>query len=165
MSHLRIAMTAQQPVNRVRMTARALHTITTELATGDRDTETGGILLGHHHRDTVVVRHAGTPGPAAVRTPTSFLRDLTHAQGLADQAFADDGSVWIGEWHTHPTAATTAPSTRDLHTYHQLLEDPELAFHTLIAIILTHYQDTWAATAWACHQHSIMPTHLQLPGT
>ncbi|WP_234337104.1 Mov34/MPN/PAD-1 family protein [Streptomyces xylophagus] len=160
---MRHTMTLQQPVTRVRMTARAVRTITTELAANDHDTETGGILLGRHDRDTVVVRHAGTPGPAAVRTPTSFLRDLAHAQALADQAFADDGSTWVGEWHTHPTSATTTPSPRDASTYRRLLRDPELAFHTLIAVILAPHRDSWAVQAWACRHHRITDTQLQLP--
>ena len=160
---MRIAMTIQQQVTRVRMTAPAYRTITAELATSDHGTETGGILLGHHARDTVLIHHAGTPGPAAVQTPTSFLRDLAHAQALADQAFADDGSVWVGEWHTHPTSATTTPSTLDAHTYRQLLDDPELAFHTLIAVILAPHQECWEATAWACHHRTITTVQLQLP--
>ncbi|WGD44730.1 Mov34/MPN/PAD-1 family protein [Streptomyces cathayae] len=92
----------------VHLTAPAALAITTELHTVDHTTETGGILLGHHTRYTVTICHAGAPGPAAVRTPTYFLRDLGHAQILADEAFTADRSVWVGEWHTHP-AGLPAP--------------------------------------------------------
>jgi integrative and conjugative element protein (TIGR02256 family) len=148
-----------QPVTAVLITAPAARVITTELRTADHTTETGGILLGHHTSDTITIRHAGTPGPTAVRTPTYFLRDLAHAQALADQAFMTDASVWVGEWHTHPTGPP-APSTRDTTTYRQLLDDPELGFHSVVALIFTRRDDQWSATAWACHGRRITPVEL-----
>ncbi|WP_237404790.1 Mov34/MPN/PAD-1 family protein [Actinacidiphila reveromycinica] len=133
--------------------------ITTELRTADHTIETGGILLGHHIRDTVTVRHAGTPGPAAVRTPTYFLRDLAHAQALADEAFTTDASVWIGEWHTHPTGPP-APSARDTATYRRLLGDAELGFHSIVALILAYRGGRWTESAWTCHGQCVTPVEL-----
>lgn len=114
--------------------------------------ETGGILLGHLRDGIAEIRTAGGPGPVAVRKPTFFLRDLDHARRLAGEAFARDGSVWIGEWHTHPSAAPV-PSTRDLHTYSRLLADPDLGFEAMVAIILTATDSGWVdliARAWIC---------------
>ena len=115
--------------------------------------ETGGILLGHLHDGAAEIRTAGGPGPVAVRQPTFFLRDLDHARRLAGEAFARDGSVWIGEWHTHPTAAPV-PSDRDLHTYARLLADPDLGFESLVAIIIAATDPGWVdpiARAWICY--------------
>ncbi|MFE8017907.1 Mov34/MPN/PAD-1 family protein [Streptomyces antibioticus] len=154
----------QQPVTTVHLTAPAAQVITTELRTADHTTETGGILLGHHTHNTVTVHHAGTPGPAAVRTPTYFLRDLAHAQALADEAFASDGSIWVGEWHTHPTSRPI-PSARDAATYRQLLADPELGFHSVIAVILAPREHHWACAAWAARHGRITPVELRLDGT
>ncbi|MEV6027773.1 Mov34/MPN/PAD-1 family protein [Streptomyces sp. NPDC052036] len=151
----------QQPVTTVHFTAQASRIVTTELRTSDHSTETGGILLGHHTHDTVTVHHAGTPGPAAVRTPTYFLRDLAHAQALADEAFARDGSVWVGEWHTHP-ASRPIPSARDAATYRKLLSDPELGFHSVIAVIFGPRAGRWEGAAWACRLGRIEPVQLQL---
>ncbi|MGI3224998.1 Mov34/MPN/PAD-1 family protein [Streptomyces sp. GTA36] len=151
----------QLPVTTVHLTAPAAHVITTELGTADHATETGGILLGHHVQDTVTIHHAGTPGPAAVRTPTYFLRDLGHAQDLADQAFAADGSVWIGDWHTHPTSRPV-PSALDTATYQQLLDDPELGFHSVIAIILARHEGDWIGAAWAARHEGVTPVELRL---
>ncbi|MFE2541000.1 Mov34/MPN/PAD-1 family protein [Actinacidiphila glaucinigra] len=150
-----------QPITTVYLTAPAAEAITTELRTADHTTETGGILLGHHTHDHAVIHHAGTPGPAAVRTPTYFLRDLAHAQALAGTAFAHDRSIWIGEWHTHPTGAPI-PSERDTATYRQLLGDPELGFHSVISLIFAAHDDTWTAAAWTCHSDHITPVPLQL---
>lgn len=107
--HLRNPMTPR-PVTAVHLTEEAVRVITDELRTADNNRETGGILLGHHVHDTVTVRHAGTPRPDAVQTPAYFLRDLAHAQTLADHAYAQDHSVWIGEWHTpHQLARPQRP--------------------------------------------------------
>ncbi|MFF9077951.1 Mov34/MPN/PAD-1 family protein [Streptomyces sp. NPDC014872] len=151
----------QQPVTAVHLTAPATRIVTAELRTADHTTETGGILLGHHTHDIVTIHHAGTPGPAAVRTPTYFLRDLAHAQALADEAFTSDGSVWVGEWHTHP-ASRPIPSARDAATYRKLLNDPELGFHSVIAVIFAPRAGRWEGAAWACRLGRIEPVQLQL---
>ncbi|MEU2762540.1 Mov34/MPN/PAD-1 family protein [Streptomyces sp. NPDC007094] len=143
-----------RPVTAVHLTKEALRVITDELRTADRTRETGGILLGHHVHDTVTVQHSGTPGPQAVQTPTYFLRDRAHAQTLADHAYAQDNSVWIGEWHTHPTSRPV-PSSRDATTYHQLLNDPELGFRSFIAVIVSPRGPHWNITAWTCQNNTI----------
>jgi integrative and conjugative element protein (TIGR02256 family) len=148
-----------QPVTAVHLAASAAGVITTELRTANHTCETGGILLGHHIHETVTVRHAGTPGPAAVRTPTYFLRDLAQAQVLADEAFTTDASVWVGEWHTHP-AGPPAPSARDTATYRQLLDDPELGFHSVVALIFARQEGRWTGTAWTCHNRCITSVDL-----
>jgi integrative and conjugative element protein (TIGR02256 family) len=100
--------------------------------------ETGGILLGRgpSPRGLIDVTDAGDPGPDAVRRPDLFLRDLAHAQALADAAWQDSHVMWIGEWHTHPKTGAE-PSSRDLATYAELLADAELEFEVFVAIIVT----------------------------
>ncbi|MGW4725412.1 Mov34/MPN/PAD-1 family protein [Streptomyces sp. NPDC004291] len=151
-----------RPVTAVHLTEEAVRVITDELRTADNSRETGGILLGHHVHDTVTVRHAGTPGPDAVQTPAYFLRDLAHAQTLADHAYAQDHSVWIGEWHTHPSSRPV-PSARDAATYRQLLNDPELAFHSFIAVILGPRAPHWGMAAWTCHDNTITQVAVHSP--
>lgn len=100
--------------------------------------ETGGILLGHDASadGPLLITVAGEPGPKTTQTAGRFLRDLDYSQRLADEAYDRDGSVWVGEWHTHPKGPTR-PSRRDLLTYHQLLVDKELDFVEFAAIIVT----------------------------
>ncbi|MFE8978837.1 MULTISPECIES: MPN domain-containing protein [Streptomyces] len=102
----------------------------------------------------MTVQHAGTPGPEAVQTSTCFLRDRAHAQNLADHVYAQDHSVWIGEWHTHPTSRPV-PRSRDAATYHQLLDAPELGFHRFIAVIVGPRGPHWDITAWTCRNNTI----------
>jgi integrative and conjugative element protein (TIGR02256 family) len=143
-------------IERVLLTPTAATTIHNEAQRSADGNETGGLLLGHIGPDaTAFVRSAGDPGPAAVRQPSFVLRDLHHAQRLAAEAFARDGSMWIGEWHTHADAAPM-PSARDLHTYLGFLADPELRLGAFVAIILAP-TGTWhqpEAHAWVCYRHA-----------
>jgi integrative and conjugative element protein (TIGR02256 family) len=144
-------VTVESQIQRVHLTAAAHAVISRECGRSQDGNETGGILLGELHDDVAEIRVAGGPGPAAVRQPTFFLRDLGHAQRLARDAFTRDGSIWVGEWHTH-LAAAPVPSERDLATYAGLLADPDLAFETVVAIIAvaSPQWDRPTAYAWAC---------------
>lgn len=102
--------------------------------------ETGGIVLGHDTGAELIVTVAGDPGPTAVRTPKRFLRDLAHAQALADLAYDRDGSVWIGEWHTHPRGPAE-PSPLDRRTYRSHLADPSLGFDRFLTLIALPCRD------------------------
>jgi integrative and conjugative element protein (TIGR02256 family) len=131
------------PVIRIR--PAAVRTIKAEAPSSADGRETGGILLGHDPAPDgrIEVTTAGDPGPAANRQCDRFTRDLTHAQRLADEAYAHDGSVWLGEWHTHPTGPPT-PSARDMATYRRLFGDDELAFERIVSLIVTpHPADGW----------------------
>jgi integrative and conjugative element protein (TIGR02256 family) len=133
--------------------------------------ETGGILLGHDDGVVITLTVAGDPGPLAARRADGFLRDLQHAQDLADEAYDRDGSVWVGEWHTHPTGPST-PSTRDVSTYAQLLADQDLLFDRVVSLIITPGPDGWdlpVLWAWvvtpgiAIHTAHLMMTDRRVP--
>jgi integrative and conjugative element protein (TIGR02256 family) len=119
------------------LTAKVADRLAELAATAADGRETGGILLGSDHglAGPIIVRHCGGPGPAAIRRPAYFRRDLAYAVAVAAEAAAHDGSAWIGEWHTHGIDMPE-PSTRDLRTYNKLLNDPQLAFARILAIIV-----------------------------
>lgn len=120
-----------------------------EHATASADgLETGGLLLGHLETDRVVVHFAGGPGPGALREMTRFQRDLNHARELADAAWKLNRSVWLGEWHTHPSASA-APSDTDMQTYQRHLTDSDLTLPTFVSLIAV--ADDWTephVVAW-----------------
>lgn len=103
--------------------------------------ETGGLLFGeapsNQSSTEFEVRHAGDAGPAAIRQPTFFRPDVVHAQRLALDWFAADGSQWIGTWHTHIRWRASRPSHADLTTYRSHLRDPALAFSSFVCVIAT----------------------------
>lgn len=132
--HLFARMTGRGKVPPVTITDVALSSIAREASRSTDGLETGGILLGVDASDGIDIRHAGGPGPNATRSERSFMRDLDHARHLAESAWLEDRSQWIGEWHTHPTGGLS-PSEIDLHSYMRHLNDPELGFDHFIAII------------------------------
>lgn len=148
----------------VHVTTRALAAIAEHAVASADGLETGGILLGYDANEfgAPLVMEAGGPGPNAQRRRDFFQRDLNHAQTLADEAFARSCSRWIGEWHTHPHG-TLAPSRKDLRTYRGFLRDPELAFDSLLALIVGASERGWQhpqATAWLIEPRRILPALL-----
>lgn len=124
------------PQRTVRLQRSALHAISSASHAADDGLETGGILLGHQHSNgDLTVTLAGDPGPAAIRTARAFRRDPAHAQALADRAWDTDGSIWVGDWHTHPTGPAE-PSAVDLRAYLSVLSDPTVGMDRFLALIV-----------------------------
>ena len=133
----------------VELSSAAARSIALELGRAGSLLETGGILLGHDDapRRATTVTVAGEPGPAAIREPRFFLRDLPHASALATRSWSDDGSVWVGEWHTH-TSGPPVPSKVDVTSYLRHLGDPELAFERFVSVIVSVSPGTPQLAAW-----------------
>jgi hypothetical protein len=73
-------------IHRLQLRGYAATTNLSEAARSRDGYEIGGILVGRLHNGGMTeIRHAGNPGPVAVRQPTFFLRDLDHAQRLAEK--------------------------------------------------------------------------------
>jgi integrative and conjugative element protein (TIGR02256 family) len=110
------------------------------------------------------VVHAGDAGPRAIREAAFFRRDVAHAQALADLAYRTDGSIWLGEWHTHPDRLSR-PSQLDLTSYRQMLNDPALAFTFFLAmIVLPGPSGGWhrpRLTGWVVSTADIWPALLR----
>lgn len=163
LSYVSAAMTRIQHIS---LDTQALRVIQRETLVSVVDgNETGGILLGSRSETAPAhVRFAGTPGPDAIRRPDFFLRDLAHTQAFADRHFLDNGSVWVGEWHTHPKSPPV-PSRQDIATYTRLLADPELDFGgEFISLILGPVESSpqrWSLVGWACSavRVSCVPIH------
>jgi integrative and conjugative element protein (TIGR02256 family) len=135
------------PVPVVRFSRSSIESIAREVIAGGAELETGGILLGYEQEGLTVTR-AGGPGPKAVRGPRFFLRDLEHAQRMADDAWPETGSQWIGDWHTHPDGAIH-PSPVDLRAVADVLRDAELRLNSFLAVVVAPLPDTgWSLHAW-----------------
>ena len=87
--------------------------------------ETGGVLLGSfdtHRRICSIIDVIPSP-PDSKEWPTSYIRGC---EGLAAKVKAVQeqtlGQVnYVGEWHSHPTGASTNPSRDDLTAYSWLV--------------------------------------------
>jgi len=144
----------------IRFEYRSFDSICHEATAVSDGLETGGILLGHERADCgeIVVTVGGGPGPGAVRSPSFFKRDLAYAIQLGDEAYERDGSVWVGEWHTHP-GQLRRPSRRDLRTYRRFLEDSELDFRSFTSVIVTG-TPTWDETSCAAWSVALPPPNM-----
>ena len=80
--------------------------------------ETGGVLLGSFDmaRRILYIAHALPAPPDSEEWPTLYIRG---SEGLAENVIALTKTVhdmleYVGEWHSHPDGADTAPSQDDL---------------------------------------------------
>lgn len=154
-------MTGRREAPPVTITDVALSTIAREALRSADGLEIGGILLGNDATDGIDIRHAGGPGPNATRGERTFMRDLDHARRLADYAWSEERSQWIGEWHTHPTGGLS-PSEVDLHSYVRHLHDPELGFDRFVAIIAGFDSSARVVVAtWLVERDRILPVVLE----
>lgn len=145
----------------VSITEAALDVVAREARQSRDGLETGGILLGHDYGQRIEIRHAGDPGPNAVRGTHTFDRDLAHATALAEAAWIRDRSQWLGEWHTHPNQELV-PSPRDLTSYLRHLNDPDLDFDRFIAIIVGLDADKGIVTVtWLIDRDQAQPISLR----
>lgn len=102
-----------RPTQSIDVRPEAYETIAAEAAI-HLPLETGGILLGYHEGNNVVVTHA-LAVDGAVATKDRYVRDdvLANAR-LADflaHRAEDDPTGYVGEWHSHP--APSGPSKID----------------------------------------------------
>ena len=155
MPHLHRGMNDKPTVPAISLTAAALELIAREASQSLDGLETGGILLGTETPQQISIRHAGDPGPHARRGPRNFLRDLDHAQQLANTAWQEDGSQWIGEWHTHPST-DLIPSDLDLDSYLRHLYDPDLRLDRFVTIIVGPQPNGGiSAVTWLITRHHV----------
>ncbi len=152
----------------VKLRSAAARVIAAEAKASADGTETGGILLGHDRGETLVVTVAGDPGPKAQRVRNRFKRDLAHAQVLADRAYDRDGSIWIGEWHTHPRGPVE-PSKLDCRTYASHLADSSLGFDRFLSFIVLpccdHGWDHVTVAAWVTTNDMTEPADITIEET
>ncbi len=142
----------------IHVTRATLERIRLEARRSEDGLETGGVLMGFDpvgSRPLEIHRAAG-PGPSAVREPTFFRRDLAFSVQLVDEAFADVGAAWVGDWHTHPRGPD-APSRLDLSTYEGFLRDPDLHLEVFCAFIVVPGSAGW-------HEPEISPWLISLRG-
>jgi integrative and conjugative element protein (TIGR02256 family) len=145
-----------------RLSESALDSIQAELRSAPHGFETGGILLGTRGSQTVKIVRAGGAGPAAVRTPTFFLRDLNATQLFAARELESSGAYWVGEWHSHPLGPAH-PSDADMRSYVRLILDSGLDFSTgVVSIIASPGELGSSLYAWWCAENSVEAMSLEL---
>ena len=128
-----------------------------EAAASSDGKETGGILLGFDGRGGHCwVTGAAGPGSRAIRSATRFVRDLDHSEAAAEAAFALDGSLWLGDWHTHP-GGPPALSSVDLRSYRRVLAASDMG--RFLAILALPGRSGWKEPA--LHGFTVRATQVE----
>lgn len=100
--------------------------------------ETGGILLGYRLDDTtLMISRASPPGPRALHSRFSFLRDTRFLQRYLDGIHnrSEGREDYIGEWHVHP-ALDAPPSRTDRRSLWRIARRKNYATDNPILIIV-----------------------------
>lgn len=115
--------------------------------------ETGGMLLGYWHGDTVVVACASGPGPAAQRGRIWFRPDQEWQTEYLARTYSVSGRTitYLGDWHTHPGGGVE-PSRTDRKTMRAVRREPEARqSRPLMAIVAPAPESSpvlWCLLGW-----------------
>jgi len=96
--------------------------------------ETGGILVGHHEDDMLVITHAITV-PAMSASGSRYTRDDLSANAALSDYLLDrepsDPAGYVGEWHSHP--ACSGVSSVDIRSIREIAHDMNSDVALLVA--------------------------------
>lgn len=109
--------------------------------------ETGGVLLGRYeeaNRVAVILEVTGPPGGSA-RGRTWFRRGTGDLDALLERRW-QDGTYYLGEWHTHPNCSPV-PSRDDLQAMSSISGSRGYACPEPILLILGGSPPTWQLSA------------------
>lgn len=86
------------------VTTAALERIEVEVQSA-QGIETGGILIGVFLKSgDVLVTHATSPGPKAIKTTNLFQKDLSYTTQIFNILSSKYSIDYLGEWHKHPNS-------------------------------------------------------------
>ncbi len=97
-------------------------------------TEAGGQLFGHANEQEIRVAIATGPYRRDERGRYHYRSNVTSAQKIIEN-FAQDGLLYLGEWHTHAEDFPTA-SASDIDAMNKLLTHSKLNINGLLMLIV-----------------------------
>jgi integrative and conjugative element protein (TIGR02256 family) len=97
--------------------------------------ETGGILVGRNIGRDIEVTDASDPGPNAKQTATHFLRDTAYCREFLARCYKENGTDYVGEWHSHVVGLRTL-SAGDINTLIGILIDPDYDFVSFVILLV-----------------------------
>lgn len=115
--------------------------------------ETGGVLLGYMGTDgTIVVTDIVGPGPDAKHAKYRFTPDHQFHEAEIARLYADSGRriIYLGDWHSHPTAKSGNLSFLDRFTLRRIANFADARISSPIMGILFGEPGQWYMTV---HQY------------
>lgn len=117
-----------------------------------RPLETGGLFLGVIDTEgRRLVEHVVGPGPAARRARTWLeVDEVWQNDRIAELASGRPDLLYLGEWHSHPEASDSRPSSVDRRTLLGLSRFEPLRCPAPVMVILHPGRSagTWLGGAW-----------------
>lgn len=120
---------------RVFVHSEALHSIREECRLWD-DVETGGILIGYHTEQAIVIRHATSAGPQAKHLEDSLEMDLDFISTELKRFETLNRLGYEGNWHTHPRSKWLTPSTTDINLMRDVVDSGNYDIEAAIGMIV-----------------------------
>ncbi len=121
--------------------------------------ESGGLVLGYWTGPReAVVTHLTMPGSDAIHQRDRFVPDYEHDAARAIEIFAstDHGSVYLGDWHSHPRSNGDL-SHRDRKTLANIALSVEAAQSSPLMIIISRPAQMWRVQTWHSRIVSLGP--------
>src|SRR5438067_13197505 len=100
------------------------------------DLETGGILVGYHVGDSIVITAATGPGPRAKHRHDGLDLDLSHITGELNRSQQTPPLGYEGNWHSHPNPNIMWPSPTDQRLQRGILGSPDYDVDSVLLIIV-----------------------------
>ncbi|MFT4152337.1 Mov34/MPN/PAD-1 family protein [Parafilimonas sp.] len=98
--------------------------------------EFGGLLLGKYINSNKTVVIKDTLLPKKYKSSRYYFeRGSNGLKELLEQYYANEGLVYVGEWHTHPDNAAV-PSQTDIRAMKELAEDKNVLINNPVLMIL-----------------------------
>ena len=108
--------------------------------------ETGGVIMGYHAGDDVVITAMIGPGPGAHHERNTFVPDHEYQEVAIATVYQHSGRVWtyLGDWHSHPNGGSQL-STRDRQTMRRIARSRTARARTPLMLLLSG-GDEWHVT-------------------
>lgn len=121
------------------------------------DRETGGTFMGYWaDSQSAVVTTMIPGGPNAIRERTSFLPDQDWQQAQIADHYERSGRLdtYLGDWHTHPDAASGRLSWKDRACLKRIIRTPAARNPTPIMMLMCGDRNGWVLHSWVAQLSS-----------
>lgn len=112
--------------------------------------ETGGVFMGYRIRNQLIITGSIGGGPSALRGPHSFEPHHRWQNDRIAEHYEQSGrrETYLGDWHSHPRAASGALSRQDRAVIRKIAGTPAARAATPIMAIFFGTPGCWQLTIW-----------------
>ncbi len=101
--------------------------------------ETGGVLLGEIHNNSIHINFVSGAGPNAKKERCNFEKDIEYCQNYIEDKYNVHGGIaaYVGEWHYHPSDSNK-PSGIDIKSLTEISDGQGYLTENPVMIILSN---------------------------